>query len=61
MAYVLTNKKLRQTSLPVKHGNDVFETVCSWSLRQGFMMEIDASALYAYLRCGNQISNLLPP
>lgn len=25
------------------------------------MMEIEALALYAYLRCGNQIINLLPP
>lgn len=53
MVYVLTNRKSRQTSLPAKHGNDVFEFVHSWTLRQVFDHEnrsIEASGLDAYLK-----------
>lgn len=39
----------------------MFDIMCSWTLRQVFMMEIEASALYPYIRYGNQINNLLSP
>lgn len=49
MEYVLTNRKSRQTSLPAKRGNLVFDDVLGlWD--KFLILEIEALALDAYLK-----------